>query len=109
MERESEEQYLQAKIDEGKEKLERLKVHARSYSILLGRGSDYIEQAYLTYMEGSMVEDWEAFERWMWARANGKRARKPRAAGIARCVPTVVLNAVNCALRPPAGYYSFRR
>lgn len=64
----NEDEYLERgrrRLAEGEERLERLKAHARAYSILLGRGSDYIEQAYLTYMEGERVEDWEAFERWM--------------------------------------------
>jgi len=64
----NEDEYLERgrrRLAEGKGRLERLKTHARAYSILLGRGSDYIEQAYDTYMEGDRVEDWEAFERWM--------------------------------------------
>lgn len=64
----NEDEYLERgrrRLAEGEVRLERLKAHARAYSISLGRGSDYIEQAYLTYMEGERVEDWEAFERWM--------------------------------------------
>lgn len=47
---------------EGKVRLERLKTHARAYSTSIGRASNYLEQAYLTYMEGDRIEDWEEFE-----------------------------------------------
>ena len=65
MERESEEQYLQARINQGEKRLEKVKAYNREYGILVANGNKLLERAYDTYMEGDREEDWLEFERCM--------------------------------------------
>jgi len=63
MERESQEQEARRKLAKGKERLEKMKAHAREYETLVGNGGNLLERAYDTYMEGDRIEDWDEFER----------------------------------------------
>lgn len=53
------------RLAEDQVRLEKMNAHARTYNTLLDRGSDYLEQAYDSYMGGDRVEDWESVERWV--------------------------------------------
>lgn len=63
MERESEEQYLQGKLDKGKERLENIKETYKAFDFLVDIAVDELGIAYDAYMElGDTEEAWAKFD-----------------------------------------------
>lgn len=61
MERESEEQYLQRKLAEGKERLEKIKGKYKAFNLLVDVAGDELERANDAYMKADTEEMWQEF------------------------------------------------